>query len=153
MTSTHTSFAAARAPATSPEAALRQIPSTLLFTFAASDGSRWISSLQIATYCLTAVSGLIASLIPGVADFEVAVLDVAVVGVAVLDVAGVLAVVVEVLAGVLAAAVEVVAGALVAVEPPVVELLLLPQAVISTAQSNPATNSEDRLAIIPPPSV
>jgi len=65
----------------------------------------------------------------------------------------VLAVGVEVLAGVLAAAVEVVAGALVAVEPPVVELLLLPQAVISTAQSNPATNSEDRLAIIPPPSV
>jgi hypothetical protein len=139
MTCTHTSLAAARAPATSPEAALSQIPSTLLFTFAASDGSRWTISLQIATYCLMAVAAVIGSLIPGVA---------------VLEVAGLLGAAVEVVAGLLAAAVEAVAGALVAVEPLVVELLLLPQAAMSTAQqSNPATNSEDRLAIIPPPSV
>lgn len=75
---------------------------------------------------------------------------VAVVG-GVVEVAGLAAALVEVVADVLAAAVEVVAGALVAVEPLVVELPLLPQAAMSTMQSSPATNSEDRLAIIPPP--
>jgi hypothetical protein len=139
MTSTHTSLAAARAPAMSPAAALLQIPSTLLLTLAASDGSRSIIDLQISMYCLMAAA---LTTLAGPA--------VAVVG-GVVEVAGLLAALVEVVAGVLAAAVEVVAGALVAVEPLVVELPLLPQAAMSTMQSNPAANSEDRLAIIPPP--
>src|ERR1700733_6617620 len=49
ITSTHTSFAAARAPARLPAAALLQIPSTLLLVLAASVGSRAMISLQIAT--------------------------------------------------------------------------------------------------------
>ncbi len=119
-TSVHTSLAAVRAPARSPAAAFAQIPSTLLLTLAESVGSRAMIDLQIATYCAT----------PAALGALEAVLDVVVV------VAG---------AVVLGAGVEVTTGVL--VDPLVLELLL-PHPVASAPQSNAATSSGDRLAII-----
>jgi hypothetical protein len=69
MTSPQTSLAAARAPATSPLAALLQIPSTFAFTLADSVGALWITDLHSATYWDTAAE-LGAALVP-VADVEV----------------------------------------------------------------------------------
>jgi hypothetical protein len=51
-TSTHTSFAAARAA--TPLDALLQVPSALVFTCIDSAGSPWMNDLQIATYCASA---------------------------------------------------------------------------------------------------
>jgi hypothetical protein len=136
MTSTQTSFEAARAPARLPAAALLQIPSTLLLVLAESVGSRSMISLQIATYSFTPEASVGVRGTAGV--------------VAVVVVAGLLGAAVEVVAGVLAA-VELVAGVLVAVEPPVVELPLLPQAARSAAHNNATTSSAVRLPIIDPP--
>jgi hypothetical protein len=49
MTSSHTSFAAARAPARSPSAALLQIASTFAFVLALSVGASLITDLHSAT--------------------------------------------------------------------------------------------------------
>lgn len=49
MTSSHTSFAAARAPARLPSAALLQIPSTFAFVLALSVGASLITALHSAT--------------------------------------------------------------------------------------------------------
>lgn len=54
MTSTHTSFAAWRAPARLPSAALLQIPSTFAFALAASVGAALITDLHSATAAATA---------------------------------------------------------------------------------------------------
>ena len=54
MTSTHTSFAAWRAPARSPLAALLQIASTFAFALAVSVGAALISDLHPATAAATA---------------------------------------------------------------------------------------------------
>jgi hypothetical protein len=140
ITSTHTSFAAARAPARLPAAALLQIPSTLLLVLAGSVGSRAMINLQIAVYSFTPEASVGVSGVVGVVAVVVDVL------VAVVVVVGVLAVV----AGVLAA-VELVAGVLVAVEPLVVELPLLPQAARSAEHNNATTGSAVRLPIIDPP--
>jgi hypothetical protein len=133
ITSTHTSFAAARAPARLPAAALLQIPSTLLLVLAGSVGSRAMISLQIAVYSFTpdASVGLI-----GTAGVVAAVV-----------VAGLLGAAVGVVVGVLAA-VEVVAGVLVAVELLVVELPLLPQAARNAEHNSATTSSAVRLPII-----
>ena len=143
ITSTHTSLAAARAPARLPAAALLQIPSTLLLVLAASVGSCAMSNLQIATYSFTpeASVGLIGN--AGVVEVVAAGLLGGVVGVA----AGV---VVAVVAGVLAA-VEVLAGAVVAVEPPIVELPLLPQAARNAEHNSATASSAIRLPIIDSP--
>ncbi len=124
MTSTHTSLAAACAPARLPLAALLQIPSTLLFTLAESVGSRWTIDLHIATASATPAALA--------APLEV------VVG----DVGAVLGAAVEVftLAGVLVAAFELL----------VVELLL-PHPATSTPQRSTATSQADRVRIIGPP--
>ncbi len=149
ITSTHTSFEAARAAARLPAAALLQIPSTFLLVLDGSVGSRAMINLQIAVYSFTpeASVGLIGA--AGV----VAVVVVGLLGAAVGVVVGVLAVVagvLDVVAGVLAA-VAVVAGVLVAVELLVVELPLLPQAASSAEHSNAATSGAVRLPIIDPP--
>ena len=128
MTSTHTSFAAARAPARLPLAALLQIPSTLLFRLAESVGDLWTTALHSATAAArsAALTGLLGAVL--VEDVE---------GVDVVDAAaGLLEVVV-----------------VVAVEPLVVELLLLPQPATSAPQSSALASSEDRLAIIGPPCI
>ena len=54
MTSSHTSFAAARAPARSPSAALLQIASTFAFVLAPSVGASLITDLHSATASATA---------------------------------------------------------------------------------------------------
>jgi hypothetical protein len=54
MTSTHTSFAAARAPARSPSAALLQIASTFAFELPDSVGAALITDLHSATASATA---------------------------------------------------------------------------------------------------
>jgi hypothetical protein len=54
MTSTHTSFAAWRAPARLPSAALLQIASTFAFALAASVGAALITDLHSATAAATA---------------------------------------------------------------------------------------------------
>jgi hypothetical protein len=54
MTSTHTSFAAARAPARSPSAALLQIASTFAFALPDSVGAALITDLHSATASATA---------------------------------------------------------------------------------------------------
>ncbi len=122
MTSTHTSLAAARAPARSPLAALLQIPSTLAFTFAESVGTLWIIDLQIATYSVTPAA--LAALGAVVGDVDVV--------------------------AALVAAVEVVAGLEVVVELLVVELLL-PHPATSAALSSATASNGDRLPIICPP--
>jgi len=139
MTSTHTSFEAARAAARLPAAALLQIPSTLLLVLAGSVGSRAMISLQIAAYSFTPEASVALRGAAGVVVADLLVL-------AVVVLAGLLAVV----AGVLAA-VELVAGVLAAVEPPVVELPLLPQAARSAVHDNATTSSAIRLATIDPP--
>ena len=87
MTAAHTSLPAARAPATSPLAALLQIPSTFAFKLAESVGSLWMIDLHTATACATpaAVVGTLVGTL-GVFAGDVAGEDV--------DVAAVLAVVV-----------------------------------------------------------
>jgi hypothetical protein len=134
MTSTHTSFAAARAPARLPSAALLQIPSTLPFRLADSVGALLTTALHSATAAassaaLTGPLGTVLALgVAGVDDDD------------------------DVAAGVLDVVLAAAAGA-VAVEPLVVELLLLPQPEISAAQSSAPANSGDRLAIIGPPCI
>lgn len=134
MTSTQTSFAAVRAPATSPWAALLQIPSTLAFTLAESVGSLSMIDLQIATYWATPamLAGLLAALL------GVVVGDGVVVG----GVEGFAVVTVMLCAGV-----EVAAGVLAAVELLVVELLL-PHPEMSAPPSSAARSSGDRVPII-----
>jgi hypothetical protein len=128
MTSTQTSFAAVRAPARSPWAALLQIPSTFAFTLAESVGSLSMIDLQIATYWATPamLAGPLAALL-GVVAGDVDVFAVVTV--------------------VLGAGVEVAAGVLAAVELLVVELLL-PHPEMSAPQSSPARSSGDRVPII-----
>lgn len=127
MTSAHTSLAAARAPARSPEAALLQIPSTLAFTLAESVGAPAMIDLQIAAYCATpaAVAGLLGLV---VGDVEL----------------------VTVGDGLLGALVTGVLAAVAAVEVVVVELLL-PHPATSAAHSRAATASVGRVRIIDPP--
>jgi hypothetical protein len=146
ITATHTSFAAERAPARLPAAALLQMPWTLLFTLAASAGSRATINLQIATYCFTtaASAGLTGSACMAVVAVVAGLPGAAVEVVAGVPVAGAVAVV----PGLAAATVAVVAGALVAVEPLVVELPLPPQAASSAAHSTATTGSDGRLPII-----
>src|ERR1700689_2603050 len=116
MTSTHTSLAAARAPATLPLAALLQIPSTLVLRLDES----------VVECCTTALhSATAAARSAGLTPATGAVLLVDVEGVDVVASAAVLEVV--------------------AVEPPVVELLLLPQPVMSTPQTSAPASSGDRL--------
>jgi hypothetical protein len=138
-TSTHTSFAAARAAARLPAAALLQIPSTLRLVLAASVGSRAMINLQICEYSFTpeASTGLSAWADEVLVGLLVAVVDVVL--------AGVLAAVVVL------AAVAVLASVLVAVEPLVVELPLLPHAAMSTEHSSATASSAVRLPIIDPP--
>lgn len=125
MTSTHTSFAAARAPARLPLAALLQMPSTLLLRLAESVVAFWAMALHSATAAATSAE------LMGLAGVVLAV-----------DVEG---------ADVVAAVV--VAPDAVDVEPLVVELLLLPQPATSTPQSSALASSEDRLPIIGPPCI
>jgi hypothetical protein len=76
MTSSHTSFAAARAPARSPSAALLQIDSTFAFVLAPSVGASLITDLHSATASATAAElGT-----PGVVLGVLGVLDVVPVG-------------------------------------------------------------------------
>jgi hypothetical protein len=119
ITSTHTSFAAARAPERLPLAALLQIPSALLFTLEDSVGACSTTDLHSATAAasVAALTGL-----PGV------VLGVDVDGVELVAAAAGVLDVVDV----------------VAVEPLVVELPLLPQPAMSAPQSNAPTSSGDR---------
>jgi hypothetical protein len=130
MTSTHTSLAAARAPATLPLAALLQIPSTLLFKLAESVVALWATALHAATACAKSAALTPLGTVLGVEVDEVDV--------------------VEATAGALGADVELTTG-VVAVEPLVVELLLLPQPATSAAQSSATASGKDRLAIIGPP--
>lgn len=150
ITSTHTSFEAARAPARLPAAALLQIPSTLLLVLAGSVGSRAMINLQIAVYSFTPEASVGVS---GAAGVLAVVVVVGLLGAAGGGVAGVLAVVAGALdvVAVVLAAVEVVAGALVAVEPLVVELPLLPHAARSAEHNNARTSGAVRLPVIDPP--
>ncbi len=131
MTSTHTSLAAARAPARLPLAALLQMPSTLAFKLAESVGSRWITDLHTATACAKP-TGLVGT--PDVVVGE----DVDVVPV----VAGVELVVPP--AALLGAGVEL----LWLLD---VELLLLPQPAINTPPASATTSHLDSCLIICPP--
>lgn len=74
MTAAHTSLPAARAPATSPLAALLQIPSTFAFKLAESVGSLSMTDLHTATACATpaAVVGMLVGTL-GVVAGDVAV--------------------------------------------------------------------------------
>jgi hypothetical protein len=146
MTSTHTSFEAARAAARLPAAALLQIPSTLLLVLAGSVGSRAMINLQSCAYSFTPEASAGVS---GPAGVVAVVVGAGLLGAAVAVVAGVLAVV----AGVLAAA-AVVAGVLVAVELLVAEPPpLLPQAARSAEHSSATTSGAVRLSIIDSPLV
>lgn len=146
ITSTHTSFEAARAAARLPAAALLQIPSTLLLVLAGSVGSRSIISLQIATYSFTPEASVALRGAAGAVVVDLLVVAVGVLAGVLAGVAGVLAAV-ELVAGVLA----VVAGVLAAVELSVVELPLLPQAARSAVHDNATTSSAIRLPTIDPP--
>ncbi len=126
MTSTHTSFAAARAPARLPLAALLQIPSTLLLTLAESVVALWTTALHSAT--AAARSAALTGLLGAVLVEDVEGVDVVAAAAGLLEVE-------------------------VAVEPLVVELLLLPQPATSAPQSSALASSEDRLAIIGPPCI
>jgi hypothetical protein len=127
ITCTHTSFAAAFAPARLPASALLQIPSTLLFTLAASAGSRVMINLQIDAYSFTAAAS------SGLNDSA---------GVAV--VAGLLGAAVEVLAG---TTVAVVAGVLVTFEV-LVEPPPPPQAASSPEHKSATTSGAAGLPVI-----
>jgi hypothetical protein len=133
-TSTHTSLAAACAPARSPLAALLQIPSSLPFTVAESVVAFCTADLQAATAAAN-VAALVVPVVPTVL-VEVVVADVAVLAFAV-------ELLVVLVAGVLAAVV---------VELLVVELLL-PHPARSAPHSSGTTSSERRVAIICPPSI
>ena len=135
MTSTHTSFAAARAPARSPLAALLQIPSTFAFTLAESVGARWITLWHWATICCTAR--------PLAPPAEVVLAGVDAVPVAAEPVDGVLAVLAGV-TGVLAAGVE-----LVWLED--VVLLLLPQPASNAAPATATASHVDSFQFISHP--
>jgi hypothetical protein len=131
MTSTQTCLAAARAPARLPLAALAQIPSSLLFRFPGSVGSRWMIDLQMSAYSAAPAPPTAAAV--GRLGVEVLL------AVEVDDFGAVVGVV-----GVVAAAVEVFAGVVVAVELVVPELLLLPHPAMNAPQSSTATSDENR---------
>ena len=126
ITSSHTSFAAARAAATLPLAALLQIASTLLLASELSVGARLITDLHSVTAAASwaALMGPLGMTLVGGAAEEV-----------------------------VAAAVLVVAAGVLAVEPLVVELPPLPQPQISAEHSTTPASSWDRLATIESPRV
>jgi hypothetical protein len=126
MTAAHTSLPAARAPATSPLAALLQIPSTFAFKLAESVGSLWMTDLHTATACATpaAVVGTLVGTLGVFVGEDVAGEDVDV------------AVVVDVVA-VVAGWVTLTTCAGVELD---VELLLLPQPARSTPPTSATTN-------------
>jgi hypothetical protein len=76
MTSTHTSLAAARAPASSPLAALSQMPSTFALTVADSVGALLTIVLQMAAYSATAAALGAAVEVGGGVELEVEVVGV-----------------------------------------------------------------------------
>ena len=128
MTSTHTCFAAARAPARSPSAALLQMPSSLLFRLASRVGSCVMIDLQASSYSAAVAPGTVPAagcvgvVLAGEVDDFGAV------------------------AGVVAAALEVFAGVVVVVELVVLELLL-PHPAISAPQSSVTASFENRPAV------